>query len=62
MVDRDESVDREDEEQEEEEEEGIMLICIDLRLGYGFNSRWIRLSLALSSTWLSFVAVDFNGN
>lgn len=33
MVDRDESVDREEEEQDEEDEEGIMLLCILLRLG-----------------------------
>lgn len=39
MVDRDESVDREDEEQDDEEDEGIILMCMLLRLGYGFNSR-----------------------
>lgn len=50
MVDRDESVDREDEEQDEEEEEGIMLLCMFLRLGYGLISRWIKLSLAPSRT------------
>lgn len=63
MVDSDESVESEDDEQDEEEDEGIIL-CILLRLGNGFSSRWIKLSFALSMRTCeeSPVDEDFKGN